>query len=70
MNKYLRISLGAVFGALVGYAYYHFIGCNSGQCPITSNWEYTTLYGVAIGVVLFFPTKKKNKNNEEEKKNR
>ena len=33
-NKF--IILGSIIGAIGGYAYYHFIGCASGTCAITS----------------------------------
>ena len=39
-------------GALGGYAYYFFIGCTSGTCPITSNPWISTAYGALIGAVL------------------
>ena len=65
MNKYLKLSIYAAIGASLGFAYYYFIGCNSGTCPITSNWHISTLYGAFMGVVagFEFPSKKK----EEEK---
>ncbi len=59
MNKYLKLSLGAILGAAAGYAYYYFVGCSSGTCPITSNWHISTLYGAGMGLVAVFPTKKK-----------
>lgn len=65
MNKYFKISLGLVVGAALGYAYYYFIGCQSGSCPITSNWHVSTLYGAFIGLVLVFPTKKKPKDGSK-----
>lgn len=52
--------LSGAIGALLGYAYYYFIGCNSGSCPLTSNWYVTTLYGLVAGIILGLPTKKKN----------
>lgn len=51
-------------GALLGYAYYYFIGCNSGQCPITSNPLNSTLYGAFMGLILALPVKKKDKEAE------
>lgn len=39
-------------GALGGYAYYYFIGCASGTCPISSNPYVSTLYGAMIGFTL------------------
>jgi hypothetical protein len=36
-------------GAAAGFAYYHFIGCVSGTCPITSNPYISTGYGAVVG---------------------
>lgn len=36
-------------GAGGGFAYYYFIGCASGTCPITSNPWISTAYGAVIG---------------------
>ena len=71
MNKYLKILLGTVIGGGLGFAYYYFIGCTSGSCPLTSNWHITTLYGASVGLAMTFPSKKKKalNNNAENKKN-
>lgn len=50
--------LGAVLGALLGFAYYYFVGCASGTCAITSNPWNSTLYGTFMGGVLFSNFKK------------
>jgi len=47
------IVLGAVVGAVGGYAYYHFVGCTSGTCAITSSPINSTLYGIFMGGLLF-----------------
>ncbi|MBI1938065.1 MAG: hypothetical protein HYS25_08050 [Ignavibacteriales bacterium] len=52
-------------GAALGYAYYYFIGCSSGSCPITSNPYISTFYGALIGFILIFPTKKKENGGAE-----
>jgi len=65
MNKYIKISLFAALGAGLGFAYYYFIGCRSGSCPITSNGYLTTMYGALMGLILGFPTKKKSKVDSE-----
>jgi len=39
-------------GAAGGYAYYHFIGCSSGACPISSDPWISTFYGMAMGYIL------------------
>ncbi|MDP3147822.1 MAG: DUF6132 family protein [Ignavibacteria bacterium] len=58
---------GAVpLGAAAGYAYYYFIGCQSGTCPIQSNPYFSTLYGAMLGGIFIFPSKKKNPKSEPE----
>lgn len=41
-----------VLGGAVGYAYYKYIGCASGACPITSNPYTSVFYGVLIGALV------------------
>lgn len=41
--------MGVVVGAVGGYAYYYWIGCNSGSCPITSQPVNSTIYGAIMG---------------------
>jgi hypothetical protein len=64
MKKYWKIGV-IVLGALVGYGYYHFIGCRSGVCPITSNPWISTGYGALIGLVFSFGNSTKKKDQEE-----
>ncbi len=69
-KQWILLLISGVIGGLIGYAYYYFIGCNSGHCPITSNWKLTTLYGLVGGLIIGFPSKKKsnkedNNNNKE-----
>lgn len=45
--------LGMLVGDACGYAYYHFIGCASGTCAITSKPLNSTLYGAVLGGLLF-----------------
>ena len=61
--------IGVVIGAFAGFAYWYFIGCTSGTCPIQSNWHTSALYGGLIGYVLpNSPGKKKSEkeNNSKE----
>jgi phage shock protein E len=44
--------LFSLIGAMGGYAYYYFIGCSSGACPISSNPWISTLYGAGFGFIL------------------
>ena len=50
-HKILIIS-GIVAGAIGGYLYYHFVGCSSGTCAITSKPINSTLYGALMGGLL------------------
>ena len=45
----IRVLLGVVLGGAAGFAYYKFIGCSTGSCPLTSNPWISTLYGMAVG---------------------
>jgi hypothetical protein len=53
-----RLLIGVVLGAFGGFAYYYFIGCSSGSCPLTSNPYLMTVWGVFFGGVLFFKQNK------------
>ena len=65
--KYKLTIIGIVVGALAGYAYYHFIGCASGTCAITSKPLNSTLYGAMMGGLLFSSFKKEQSNSEQNK---
>lgn len=53
--------IGIFIGAIAGYLYYHFVGCASGTCAITSNPLNSTLYGALMGGLLFNMFKKEKK---------
>lgn len=59
-NNILSIG-GLIVGALGGYAYYYYVGCESGSCAITSKPLNSTLYGSLMGFLLFTSFKKENK---------
>jgi hypothetical protein len=65
---FLKKVLPVIGGATLGYAYYYFIGCYSGTCPITSNPYISTFYGGLIALILVFPSKSK-KDERKEKNN-
>jgi hypothetical protein len=64
-KTYLFTGIGVVFGLIAGYAYYHFVGCASGSCSITSKPLNSTLYGGLMGGLLFnmFATSPKKKDS-------
>jgi hypothetical protein len=51
-NKMIKIVAGIVIGGLLGFAYYKFVGCASGACPLTSNPWISTLYGALMGTLI------------------
>jgi len=51
MPRLVKIALGIAVGALLGYAYYYFIGCNGNTCPITSNPWNSTISGMLLGAI-------------------
>lgn len=59
--KYKWKLVGVLVGAMAGFAYWYFIGCNSGTCPIQANWHTSTMYGGLIGFVLPNGPKKEEK---------
>ena len=68
LTKHRLIIIGIIAGAIAGYLYYHFIGCNSGTCAITSKPVNSTLYGALMGAIFLNIFKKENKklqNNDE-----
>ncbi len=66
LRKYQFTIIGVLLGAIGGYLYYHFVGCNSGTCAITSKPLNSTLYGALMGglVLNIFKKKEKIQSNE------
>ncbi len=60
ITKHKITFLGIMTGAIGGYAYYHFVGCASGICPITSTLFNSTSFGALMGGLLFSGFKKEN----------
>ncbi|MCF6271056.1 MAG: DUF6132 family protein [Melioribacteraceae bacterium] len=59
-----RKVLPVVAGALLGFAYYYFIGCD-GTCAITSSPYISTIYGGVLGLLISFPWKREKKKNDD-----
>lgn len=66
-KQYIITGVGVLVGFVLGYAYYHFIGCASGTCAITSKPFNSTLYGGMMGGLLFnmFVTPRTEKKKEK-----
>ena len=48
----LRLVIGAVAGAGLGYGWYKLVGCPTGACPLTRHPLITVLYGLAVGALV------------------
>lgn len=73
-NFYNRHKYGILFiipGIILGFFYWKYVGCVSGTCPITSNWQLTVLFSSIIGFLIgdMIDDKRKKLKKEEEKKN-
>lgn len=63
IKKYKLGLIGLVLGGILGYAYYYFIGCNTGTCAITSKPINSSVYGMVMGY-LILSTFEKTKENK------
>ncbi|PPZ92074.1 hypothetical protein C3729_03580 [Cloacibacterium normanense] len=63
IKKYKLGLIGIVLGGILGYAYYQFIGCNTGTCAITSKPINSSVYGMVMGY-LILSTFEKTKENK------
>lgn len=54
----MLVIAGVVTGALGGFLYWKFVGCNSGTCMITSKPVNSTVYGAIVGALVFSLFKK------------
>lgn len=62
MYKFLKENkltvIGSLLGAVGGFMYWKFAGCNNGTCVIKSNPIFMTAYGILLGGLLFNNFKK------------
>lgn len=63
IKKYKLGLIGIVLGGILGYTYYHFIGCSTGTCAITSKPINSSVYGMVMGY-LILSTFEKTKENK------
>lgn len=65
IKKNLITILGVLVGALGGYLYWRFVGCDSGTCAITSSPLNSTIYGAIMGGLVFSLFKKREKKDKD-----
>lgn len=53
VRKNILIFIGLLTGAIGGFLYWKFVGCNSGTCVITSRPINSTAYGALMGGLVF-----------------
>lgn len=51
-RKYGLTLLGGLAGAIAGFAYWYFVGCDTGTCAITSSPVNSTIYGTIMGTLV------------------
>lgn len=66
--KYMKWMIGIVLGAIAGFSYWYFIGCNTGTCAITSSPINSTLYGSLMGLLLVNTFSSDDKKAESKEK--
>ena len=66
LKKYRVLLLFVILGGIAGFLYWHFIGCTSGTCPITSKWQNSTIYGGILGYLTGSMFKKDTKAEKKE----
>ena len=64
LKKHILKVAGIIVGGIAGFAYYHFVGCASGTCPITSSPYISTIYGALMGYLLFDMFKRNEKTTK------
>ena len=63
-KKAIIVLSGIALGLVAGFAYWRFIGCQSGTCGITANWHTSTLFGGVFGYLFADSVKVKEKSDE------
>ena len=64
--KYWKYLAFGVAGAVIGFAYWRFVGCTTGNCPMTANWHTSVMFGSVIGLLAVPSRKKEDKQSKEE----
>jgi len=52
MHFLVRMIIGGVVGAAIGFAMYKFVGCRTGACPLTSNPYVAMIIWGLVGALM------------------
>jgi hypothetical protein len=63
--KHKLTFIGILLGAIGGYIYYYYVGCESGTCAITSKPTNSTLYGAMMGGLFLNMFQKEKPKSEK-----
>jgi len=63
--KYIKWPVALALGALAGFTYWYYIGCNSGSCAITSSPVNSSIYGAVMGALFVNMFQKDTKTSKE-----
>jgi hypothetical protein len=61
-RSFLRSLLSILFGGLLGFLYFYFVGCNAGSCSITSDPYASIITGGLLGFLI-----RRNPENDKTK---
>jgi hypothetical protein len=53
-SSMLRITIGILIGAALGFIYYKLVGCPTGTCPITRSPINSMIYGALMGGIASY----------------
>ncbi len=65
ISKFKLTFIGALLGAVGGYAYYYFVGCKTGNCVISAHPINSLLYGALMGGLLLNIFEKEQVSDKE-----
>lgn len=51
-SRFWKPATAVIIGGILGYLYYHFVGCASGTCSITGNPFSSVIFGAAMGLFV------------------
>ena len=63
-KKVIFTAVAISVGLLTGFAYWRFVGCQSGSCGITANWHSSTLMGGLFGYLVIDSFKFEKSNTD------